>query len=294
LIVPAELDRMRLDVAVATLVEELSRTQVARLCDDGRVTVDGAPGKPSQRLRTGAVLSVDRPESEPTDLQAESIPLRIVHRDEAIIVVDKPAGMVVHPGHGHPSGTLANALLGLDPDLRVGMAHRPGLVHRLDRDTSGLMVVARTDAALRALQSQWASRETLKLYLALVVGVPTRERATIEAPIGRNPRDRQRMAVVADGRPATTDYRVLERRAGYALVEARIRTGRTHQIRVHFASIGHPVVGDETYGGRHPEMSRQFLHATRLGFRHPICGEWLELESPLPPDLTAFLDRLVA
>ena len=199
--------------------------------------------------------------------------------------------MVVHPGHGHASGTLANALLALDPELRVGLAHRPGLVHRLDRDTSGLMVVARTDAALRNLQDQWSARETLKVYLTMVAGVPQQPTATIEAPIGRDPRDRQRMAVVAEGRPATSEYRVVEALGDHALLEVRIHTGRTHQIRVHLASIGRPVLGDATYGAAVKGLTRQFLHAARLAFHHPTTGDWVQFESPLPSDLAAFLER---
>lgn len=274
------------------MLPELSRSQASRLADEGRVLRRGAPIRPGARLRGGDVLTVELPDAGVSALVAEKIDLRVLHRDEAIVVVDKPAGMVVHPGHGHASGTLANALMALDPDLRVGLAHRPGLVHRLDRDTSGLIVVARTDAALRKLQAQWAAREALKLYLALVVGVPRLFEATIDAPLGRDPRARQQMAVVADGRPATSHYRVAEPLGDHALLEVRISTGRTHQIRVHLASIGHPVAGDQIYGGAVKALGRQFLHAARLGFRHPATGEWVEFESPLPPELSAFLERL--
>jgi 23S rRNA pseudouridine1911/1915/1917 synthase len=274
------------------MVPELSRSQVARLAGEGLVRIGDAAVKPSRRLKRGETVEVELSDASGAAPEPEPIALQLVHRDDAILVVDKPAGLVVHPAPGHPSGTLVNALLALDPGLRVGQAHRPGLVHRLDRDTSGLMVVARTDAALRDLQAQWASRGVLKSYVALVVGQPRLDQARIEAPIGRNPRDRKRMAVTDSGREATTDVRVVERLGGFALVEARIRTGRTHQIRVHLASIGHPVAGDPVYGARVAGLDRQFLHAARLGFRHPTTGAWVEFESALPGDLADFLERV--
>jgi len=279
-------------VALAQLLPELSRTQAGRLANDGRVAVGGVTERASRRLKPGERIEAELPDAPVAGPEPEPIALRLVHRDDAILVVDKPAGLVVHPAPGHPSGTLVNALLAVDPWLNVGLAHRPGLVHRLDRDTSGLMVVARTDAALHDLQAQWAAREALKVYRTVVVGHPAHERATIEAPVGRDPRDRKRMAVTAAGRDATTDYQVLGKLPGFALVEARIHTGRTHQIRVHLASIGHPVAGDPVYGARVAGLERQFLHAARLGFRHPTSGAWAEYESPLPPELEGFLGRL--
>lgn len=274
------------------MLPELSRSQIARLADEGLVRIGEVVAKPSRRLKRGETIEIELSAAPGAALEPEPIALRLVHRDDAILVVDKPAGLVVHPAPGHPSGTLVNALLALDPGLRVGQVHRPGLVHRLDRDTSGLMVVARSDAALRDLQAQWATRGVLKSYLALVVGQPRLDQARIEAPIGRDPRDRKRMAVTDSGRDATTDIRVLERLGGFALVEARIGTGRTHQIRVHLASIGHPIAGDTVYGARVAGLDRQFLHAARLGFRHPTTGAWLELESALPDDLAHFLERV--
>ena len=282
---------VRLDRLIAEALPGLSRTQAARLIDEGRARVDGRSARPSYRPREGEVISVDRP-GPPSRLTAEPIPLRVTYRDDAILVVDKPSGMVVHPAPGHAGGTLANALLSLGVfGGEVGPPGRPGLVHRLDRDTSGLLVVALDEAALRNLQAQWAGRTVEKAYLALVRGAPREPSATIEAPIGRDPRHRQRMAVVAQGRPATTTYRVVERLPGATLLECRIRTGRTHQIRVHLASIGHPVVGDPVYGSAEPELGRQFLHAARLGFRHPRTGEPVVFESPLPPALRAYLER---
>jgi 23S rRNA pseudouridine1911/1915/1917 synthase len=257
------------------------------------VRVDGAPAKASAKLRRGARVEVDLPEAVDVGLVAEAIPLRIVHRDQAILVVDKPAGLVVHPAPGHPSGTLVNALLAIDPDLAVGLGQRPGIVHRLDRDTSGLMVVARDDAAMAGLRGQWQDRSVLKLYVALVEGRPREPRATIEAPIGRDRRDRKRMAVEPDGRAAISHYRTLASFARHTLVEVRIETGRTHQIRVHMAAIGCPVAGDLVYGGhRLPGLDRQFLHASRLGFRHPTSGEWIELEAELPRELAEAVERL--
>lgn len=224
---------------------------------------------------------------EPVDvgLSAEPIPLRIVHRDDAILIVDKPAGMVVHPAPGHPTGTLVNALLAADPDLVVGLGHRPGIVHRLDRDTSGLMVIARTDGAMARLRAQWS--DVHKQYLALVEGLPRQPVAAIDAPIGRHPRDRKRMAIVPEGRRAVSHYRVVESLKGRTLLEVRLETGRTHQIRVHLASIGHPIVGDAVYGrGGTP---RQLLHAARLAFHHPTTGALATFDSPLPPDFEAVL-----
>ncbi|HEV8634769.1 MAG TPA: RluA family pseudouridine synthase [Chloroflexota bacterium] len=289
----------RLDRVVAEAVPELSRSQAARLIEDGRVTVDGRSERSSYRPRAGETVWIELPEPAPTRLVAEAIPLNLVYRDESILVVDKPAGMIVHPAPGHAGGTLANALLALGafgadrvPGDDVGAAHRPGLVHRLDRDTSGLLVVARDEAALRMLQAQWAKRTVEKAYLALVRGTPREPAARIEAPIGRDPRHRQRMAVVAAGRPATTAYRVVERLRGATLLECRLQTGRTHQIRVHLASIGHPVVGDALYGSGEPALGRQFLHAARLGFRHPRTGEPVVFESPLPPELRTYLERV--
>jgi 23S rRNA pseudouridine1911/1915/1917 synthase len=285
----------RLDRLVADLLPELSRSQAERLIDEGRVSVDGRSERAAYRPRIGQTLRIELsdPGHGSTGVAAEAIPLDLVYRDEAFMVVDKPAGMVVHPAPGHAGGTLANAVLGLaelgGPGHEVGPAHRPGLVHRLDRDTSGLLVVARDENAFRNLQAQWAGRTVDKAYVALVRGAPREPTATIEAPIGRDPRHRQRMAVVAAGRPAATAYRTLERLRGATLLECRIATGRTHQIRVHLASIGHPVVGDRLYGSAEPELGRQFLHAARLGFRHPRTGEPLVFESPLPPDLSAYL-----
>lgn len=252
-------------------------------------------------------MLVAEPAPEPALPQPESIPLRIVFEDAQLLVIDKPAGLVVHPGAGRSSGTLVNALLHHVKDLSgVGGVLRPGIVHRLDRGTSGLMVVAKHDAAHRALQAQFAARSVLKEYLALVLGVPRKKQAEIAAAIGRDPVQRKKMSVGAPrGREARSRYELLEGFDGAALLRVRIFTGRTHQVRVHLASIGHPVLGDASYGGRREPAARQAalreallsltrpaLHAARLAFAHPLSGARLEFSSPLPPDLEAAIEHL--
>jgi 23S rRNA pseudouridine1911/1915/1917 synthase len=239
------------------------------------------------------------PPPEEIGLEAEHIPVTIIYQDADIIVVDKPAGLTVHPAPGHPQGTLVNALLAACPDLReISGTLRPGIVHRLDKDTSGLLVVAKNDRAMRSLQAQLKERQAHKTYLALVHGVPKPREGQIEAPIGRHPKNRKKMAVVEGGRESVTRYRVREEfpdgqgRGGYALLEVEPVTGRTHQIRVHLAAIGHPIVGDTVYGRASKLLGRQFLHAHRLGFRMPASGREIEFESPLPGDLRGVLEEL--
>jgi 23S rRNA pseudouridine1911/1915/1917 synthase len=233
------------------------------------------------------------PPPDEISLAPEAIPLAILYQDADLVVVDKPAGLTVHPAPGHPGGTLVNALLAACPDLQgIGGTLRPGIVHRLDKDTSGLIVVAKNDRAMRALQAQLKAREVHKMYLALVTGVPKPAEGQIEAPIGRSTRNRKKMAVVDGGRESTTRYRTREIIGGkQALLEAEPVTGRTHQIRVHLAAIGHPIVGDALYGKPSPVVGRQFLHAAKLGFRMP-GGREIEFESPLPPDLRRALETL--
>ena len=256
----------RLDVFLSRAVADLSRSQARRLIDDGLVAVDGTPERPSYRLPGGARITATFPPAEEVEPAAERIPLTIIYQDEDVIVVDKPAGLTVHPAPGHDSGTLVNALLALVPEL-AGLHDRvrPGIVHRLDRDTSGLLVVARNERARADLTRQLKQREVSKTYLALVQGVPQPTRGTIEAPIGRHPRNRKKMAVVAGGREAETRYRVQEEIDGCALLEVEPVTGRTHQIRVHLAHIGHPVLGDHVYGGG---------KATHFG-ESTSAGDWL-------------------
>ena len=283
----------RLDVFVARRCPGLSRSLVQRLIREGNVTVRGRAARAGQRLEASDRVLVRMPPEEPEALPAERIPLAIVYEDEDLLVVDKPAGLTVHPAAGVRRGTLAGALLAYRPELAgVGGPERPGIVHRLDRDTSGLLVVAKNEAARAALARQWKEREVEKGYLALVHGRLEPPEGIIDAPIGRNPRYRQRMAVVEGGRAARTAYRVrryLEGgpagREAYSLVEVAPSTGRTHQIRVHFAALGHPLVGDRVYGRPSAVLKRQFLHAHRLAFRHPSDGRRLEFESPLPDDL---------
>lgn len=283
----------RLDVFLARRLREVSRSQAQRLIERGLVTVEGVPARASHIVRRGETVQVSIPPPEPLALEPEALPLTVLYEDAEIIVVDKPAGMAVHPGPGHPRGTLVNALLAQFPQLReVGEALRPGIVHRLDKDTSGLLVVAKTARAHRHLVEQLKERRVHKLYLALVQGVPSPPRGVIEAPIGRHPRDRKRMAIVEGGREAETRYRVAQALGEYSLLEVEPITGRTHQIRVHLAAIGHPVVGDAVYGRRSPLVGRQFLHAHRLSFHLPGSERLLEFTSPLPPDLREALRRL--
>ena len=289
----------RLDVFVAR-ASGLSRARVRTLIDGGAVLVGGHPQKPRHAVHTGDQVTLTVPEPEPLALTPEPIPLDILYEDEALVVLNKPAGLVVHPGAGRATGTLVHALLAHCRELPgIGGVERPGIVHRLDRDTSGVMVVAKSEAAHASLSAQFKSRAVRKRYLALVHGVMRQDAGRIEAAIGRREQDRKRMGVrVQGGREARTAYRVLRRYPAMTLVEASLETGRTHQIRVHLAHIGHPVFGDTTYGGRRERQSeasgrlrgqRQMLHAWRLGFRHPRTGAWLEFTAPIPEDFAALL-----
>ena len=289
----------RLDRFVASSLADLSRTYVQQLIEAGRVRVDGIVRRSKFKVTPGEVVVVDVPPPTVEAFEPEDIPLVIVYEDDDVIVVDKPAGLVVHPAPGHARGTLVNALLHHAPGISIGGTNRPGIVHRLDKDTSGLIVVAKSDRARLALASQWETRSVRKGYVALASGVVEPEEGTIEAPIGRDPQQRQRMAVTAKGRPAVTHFAVRERFAAATLLDVEIETGRTHQIRVHLAFIDHPIVGDSVYGRSRagalrrgdPWSPRQFLHAARLGFRLPD-GREVAFESPLPADLRAVLDGL--
>jgi 23S rRNA pseudouridine1911/1915/1917 synthase len=279
----------RLDAWLVRALPDLSRTHVQRLIVEGLVRVNGRPAKSALRLAAGDRVEVDVPSPAPVHLSAQPIPLTVVYEDADLIVIDKPAGLTVHPAPGHPDGTLVNALLAHCADLAgIAGSLRPGIVHRLDKDTSGLLMVAKNDHAQLALSGQIARHEVLKAYLALVAGHPPRA-GVIDAPIGRHPAQRRRMAIVAEGRPARTHYRVVAEIGTNALTVAVLETGRTHQIRVHFTGIGHPVLGDPVYGRRWEGLERQFLHAWRLAFTHPTTGGRIELEAPLPPDLHALL-----
>jgi 23S rRNA pseudouridine1911/1915/1917 synthase len=286
----------RLDRTLAELLPHLSRAHIQRLIKEGRVTVDGETRlKPATRIAGGETIAIQIPPAVPQPLAAEQIPLDIVYQDDEVVVVNKPAGMVVHPAAGHPSGTLVNALLGRLPQLAlVGGERRPGIVHRLDKDTSGLIVVALTEEARLALKAQFQERSVQKSYLALTDGLVSPPEGTVEAPIGRNRRDRKRMAVVQGGRPAETAYRTLETFDAHTLLEASPRTGRTHQIRVHLAFLGFPLAGDQLYGRRKRTipLRRHFLHAHRLAFCLPGSGQEISLSAPLPAALDNVLDWL--
>lgn len=287
----------RADLVVTRRLAEFSRSHVQELFRGGHVKVNSREAKAAQRLTCGDEVRVQVVGRRPISAAPEQISLSIVYQDQDLVVVDKPAGLVVHPAPGHEHGTLANAVAALAPGTeQVGELMRPGIVHRLDKDTSGLIVVALSTTALRSLQSQIASREVSRRYLALATGRVEPEVATIEAPIGRDPNDRRRMTVYGvAGRPARTSYRVVERVPGFTLARVTLHTGRTHQIRVHFAALGHSLAGDAVYGGaRMPGLSRQFLHAESLAFRSPSSGAPLEFHSPLPPDLWSVLDALRA
>jgi 23S rRNA pseudouridine1911/1915/1917 synthase len=306
--VPEALAGRRLDAALAHL-GGVSRSQVQRWIQAGRVRVDGRVGRASQRVVAGTVLEARPPPVVVTDVLPEDIALAILHEDADLIVVDKPAGMVVHPAPGHHSGTLVNALLHHCGDLtEIGGVRRPGIVHRLDRGTSGVMVAAKNDAAHGALAAQFHDHTIERVYCAIVRALPTRDEGRVDRPIGRHPRDRKRMSVrTRAGRDAVTNWRVVERfrKSGIALLEIRPETGRTHQIRVHLAASGLPILGDPVYGRgstrrrasraiRTPPLDRPALHASVLGFRHPTRGERLRFEAPFPEDLEAALAWLRA
>jgi len=283
----------RLDKFVGEKCPELSRTHAQKLIADGSITVNGQVAKASLKLDVGDKINIIIPPTPPSPLSPEAIPLNIIYEDADLLVVDKPAGLTVHPAPGHHGHTLVNAVLAHFPHLAdISDSLRPGIVHRLDRDTSGVMLVAKNKVAQANLISQFKTRTIVKAYLALVKGQLTPERGIIEAAIGRDPRNRKRMAVVTEGREARTEYRVIKYAGNYSLLEIIPETGRTHQIRVHLSAIGYPVVGDPMYGVKSPHLSRQFLHACRLGFKLPSTGEYVEFTSELPPDLAQALKNI--
>jgi 23S rRNA pseudouridine1911/1915/1917 synthase len=281
---------VRLDKYVSDNCPEVSRSRAKRLIEEGYVRVNTRTAKVSRRLSTGDELRVTVPPPAPAELLPETIPLSIIYEDDDVLVLDKPPGMTVHPAPGNREHTLVNAVLAHFPALAdIGGEPRPGIVHRLDKNTSGLMVVAKSVPAQQKLAAQFHRRSVLKVYLVLVKGRITPEAGIIEADIGRDSRNRKQMAVVSRGRPARTEYRVIRYVGGYTLLEVRTHTGRTHQIRVHLAAIGYPVLGDATYGLKFPFLPRQFLHAYRLGFHLPSSGQYVEFTTELPQDLVRAL-----
>ena len=303
-LVESDQDGTRLDHFLTALLPEQSRSQLQRLIKDGRVKGPGGGLRPSTQVRAGQTFTIDIPPPEATTVEPEALPLRIVYDDDDVVVLDKPPGMVVHPAAGHRTGTLVNALLHHVKGLSgIGGELRPGIVHRLDRGTSGLMVVAKHDAAHQELSRQFSDREVEKEYVALVWGVVQAGRR-IDAAIGRDPKDRQKMSTRARrARSAVTRVTWARHFKGVSLLKVAIATGRTHQIRVHLSAIGHPIVGDPTYGGVHRRvpgdlravmrLERPFLHAARLSFTHPKDGRRVDFDSPLPPDLETIVDEII-
>jgi len=280
-------------------VAGISRAHAQRLIGDGRALVGGVRARASDRLSGGEAISVLLSAPRDPRIEPELVPLVVAYEDDTMLIVDKPAGMVVHPSAGHERGTLVHALVGRAQSQgqqlgSIAGVQRPGIVHRLDKETSGLLVIAKNDAAQASLMSQFGERSIEKEYVALVRGEPSAPRGRIEAPVGRDPGDRQRMAVVADGREAVTDYRVMASGGGYSLLTLQPRTGRTHQIRAHLAYLHLPIAGDRRYGGGIGPggLQRQFLHASRLGLRRPVDGRWLQAWSELPVDLAASLETI--
>ena len=286
----------RLDAFLAGQIEELTRSAAARLCEEGRVRLGEKPLAKNYRLTGGETVTVELPEPEPIDAVPQDIPLDIVYEDEDVIVINKPKGLVVHPAPGHPDGTLVNALLHHCGDSLSGIGGelRPGIVHRIDRDTSGLLIAAKNDFAHQKLSAQLQDHTLARIYRCIVIGNLREDSGTVDAPIGRHPADRKKMAVVAGGRSAVTHWSVLERFPGYTYVECRLETGRTHQIRVHMAHIGHPILGDTVYGAKKPVpgLQGQCLHAVGLRFLLPRTGELVELWCDLPEAFQTQLRKL--
>ena len=291
-----ESKNQRLDAFLASSLDGLTRSQATRLIESGEVAVNGRAVSKSYKLAGGEDIAVTLPEPEPVEAVPQDIPLDVVYEDADVIVVNKPSGMVVHPAPGHPDGTLVNVLLYHCAGTLsgVGGALRPGIVHRIDRDTSGLIIAAKNDAAHQYLSAQLADHTLARTYECIVVGKLREDRGTVDAPIARHPTDRKRMAVVAGGREAVTHWEVIARYPGYTHVRCRLETGRTHQIRVHMAYIGHPILGDTVYGAKKevPGLTGQCLHAVGLRFLHPRTHEVVELFCPLPEEFTRMLQKI--
>ena len=292
----ADLENMRLDAYISSKKTNLSRTNIQRLIEEGNVLVNGQKKKISYKVQIGDNIEINIPEAKETSIKAENIPVEVVYEDNDIIVVNKPKGMVVHPANGNPDGTLVNAIMAMCKGSLSGIGGeiRPGIVHRLDKDTSGLLIVAKNDLAHINMSNQIKDRQVKKIYIALVKGNINENEATINIPIGRSTKDRKKMAVRKDGKEAITHFKVLKRYKNYTLLEVKIDTGRTHQIRVHMAEIGHPVVGDMVYSKGKNEfgVEGQMLHSKSLDFKHPITGKEMHLEAKLPEYFEKVLEKL--
>ncbi|MGO5155804.1 RluA family pseudouridine synthase [Ligilactobacillus ruminis] len=288
-----EMQKGRLDKACSEIFSDYSRSQIKQLLDGGNITVNGKTEKAKYKVKSGDVIRLEEPETKKLELRPENIPLDIVYEDDDVIVVNKPQGMVVHPAPGHDEHTLVNALLYHCPLSTINGTFRPGIVHRIDKDTSGLLMVAKNDKAHRSLAKQLKDKTNIREYVALVHGRIAEDEGTINAPIGRSLKDRKKQAVVKDGRNAVTHFEVLKRYRDYTFVKCILETGRTHQIRVHMKYIGHPLVGDPLYGPKKTiKGNGQFLHAGKLGFVHPTTGKLLVFEAPLPKIFQECLEKL--
>lgn len=288
-----EMQNGRLDKACSEIFSDYSRSQIKQLLDGGNITVNGKTEKAKYKVKSGDVIRLEEPETKTLELRPENIPLDIVYEDDDVIVINKPQGMVVHPAPGHDEHTLVNALLYHCPLSTINGTFRPGIVHRIDKDTSGLLMVAKNDKAHRFLAEQLKDKTNIREYVALVHGRIAEDEGTINAPIGRSLKDRKKQAVVKDGRNAVTHFEVLKRYRDYTLVKCILETGRTHQIRVHMKYIGHPLVGDPLYGPKKTiKGNGQFLHAGKLGFVHPTTGKLLIFEAPLPKIFQECLEKL--
>ena len=292
----ADIENMRLDMYIAQKNDKLSRSMIQKLIEDGEILVNGQTKKISYKVHTGDEIEINIPEPKETNIKPQNIPVEVIYEDNDIIVVNKPKGMVVHPANGNPDGTLVNAILALCKDNLSGIGGeiRPGIVHRLDKDTSGLLIIAKNDLAHKNISEQIKNRQVKKIYIALVKGNVAEDEATIDMPIGRSAKDRKKMAVRKDGKTAITHFKVLKRYNKYTLLEIKIDTGRTHQIRVHMAEIGHPVVGDMVYSSGKNEfgIEGQMLHAKSLDFRHPVTGKEMHLEADVPQYFVDVLNKL--
>lgn len=286
----------RLDLFVISVIKDLSRMNAKRLIEDGNVQVNSKNSKVSYKVQNGDIIEIHIPEAKQLDLKAQEIPIEVVYEDSDIIVVNKPKGLVVHPANGNWDGTLVNAIMAICKDSLSGIGGevRPGIVHRLDKDTSGLLIIAKNDKAHINMSNEIKNREVKKVYIALVRGIVAENEATINMPIGRSNKDRKKMAVVKNGKEAITHFKVIKRFDKYTLLEVKIDTGRTHQIRVHLSEIGHPVVGDEIYSNGKNEFGvhGQLLHAKSLDFKHPITGKDMHLEAELPVEFKNVLKKL--